>query len=83
LLENVEEFRYMEITSTNTITSLNLSSSCLLSKKLKIEIEETVILPADIIYEYETSCLTPEEELTLKIFERKECMLEYLDKERM
>jgi len=49
---------------------LNLLSSCLLSKNLKIKIYRTIILPV-VVYESETWSLTSREERSLRVFEKR------------
>jgi len=48
----------------------NLLSSCLLSKKLKIKIYRTIILPV-VLYGGETWSLTLKEEHRLRVFENR------------
>ena len=67
-IERVEEFKYLGTTLTNKNSiqeeiksRLNLLSSSLLSKKLKIKIYRTIILPV-VLYGCETWSLTLREE---------------------
>ena len=87
-LENVEKFRYLEITVTNTndireeikrrinmgnacyYSLEKISSSRLLSKKLKVKTYKIIILPA-VLYGCETWSLTLKEEHRLRVFESK------------
>jgi hypothetical protein len=48
----------------------NLSSSCLLSKNVKVRIYNTIILPV-VLYGCETLSLTVREEHTLRVFENR------------
>jgi hypothetical protein len=49
---------------------LSLSSSCLLSKNVKIKIYKTIILPA-AMYEYETKSPTLQDKHRLRAFENR------------
>jgi hypothetical protein len=47
----------------------SLSSSCLLSRNIKVDISKTIILP--VLYGCETSSLTLREEHRLRVFENR------------
>ena len=57
-------------------SALNLSSSSLLTKNVKVKIYRTIILPV-VLYGCETSSLTLREERTLRLFENR-MLREYL-----
>ena len=86
--ENMEKFRYLGITVTNTNDirddiqrRINMENACyyslekilssrLLSKKLKVNIYKTIILPV-VLYGCETWSLTLREEHRLRVFVNK------------
>ena len=84
-IERVEEFKYLgtKLTNKNSFQEeikrrlslgnysvQNLLSSSLLSKKLKIKIYRTIILPV-VLYGCETWSLTLREEHRLRVFENR------------
>ena len=82
--ENVEKFRYLGVTVTNTNEikcTINMGNACiysleeilsssLLSKKFKVKTYKTIILPV-VLYGSETWSLTLREEHRLRVFENE------------
>ena len=71
--ENVEKFKYLGVTVTNTNDirdEIKILSSHLLSKKLKVNTYKTIILPV-VLYDCETWPLTLREEQRLRVYENK------------
>ena len=62
--------KFVEKIKTHILCSVNLLSSSLLSKKPKIKIYRTIILPV-VLYGCENWSLTLREELRLRVFENR------------